>query len=40
LLQLNEQEKVTLITVTHSMDVAQKMQTVYTLNNGNLDYNF
>jgi ABC-type lipoprotein export system ATPase subunit len=37
LLQLNEQQKVTLITVTHSMDVAQKMQTVYTLNNGNLD---
>jgi ABC-type lipoprotein export system ATPase subunit len=36
LLQLNAQEKVTLITVTHSTELAQKMHTVFTLKNGQL----
>jgi len=36
LIQLNEQERVTLITVTHSTTLAEKMSTVYTLNNGQL----
>lgn len=36
LIQLNEQENVTLITVTHSLELAQKMKTVYTLKNGQL----
>lgn len=36
LLELNETENVTLITVTHSMDLAKKLKTVYTLDNGQL----
>jgi len=34
LLQLNKEENVTLIVVTHSAALASKMDTVYTLNNG------
>lgn len=36
LIQLNEEEKVTLITVTHSNVLAQKMKMIYTLKNGQL----
>jgi lipoprotein-releasing system ATP-binding protein len=37
LLELNEEENVTLITVTHSMDLATKMKTIYSLNDGQLE---
>lgn len=36
LLELNEEEKVTLIVVTHSLDLAKKMHTVYQLIDGRL----
>lgn len=40
LLQLNTSEQVTLIVVTHSMDLAVKMNRVYRLNNGNLESHY
>jgi ABC-type lipoprotein export system ATPase subunit len=36
LVELNKEEGVTLIVVTHSMDVAKKMERIYRLENGNL----
>ena len=37
LIELNQAEYVTLIMVTHSLDLAKKMETVYTLKNGKLE---
>lgn len=37
LVELNKEEGVTLIVVTHSMDVARKMDRIYALNNGKLN---
>ncbi len=36
LIELNEKRKVTLVVVTHSMDLAKKMSKVYKLDNGSL----
>ena len=35
--RLNKEEKTTLVVVTHSLDLAMSMDTVYRLNNGKLD---
>ena len=37
LLQINKEENITLIVVTHSLDLARKMDTVYSLQNGKLE---
>ena len=37
LIELNQAENVTLIMVTHSLDLAKKMETVYILKNGKLE---
>jgi ABC-type lipoprotein export system ATPase subunit len=37
LLELNQEQGVTLIVVTHSMDIARKMNKIHQLNNGRLE---
>ena len=37
LMDLNKSENVTLIAVTHSLDLAKKMDTVYNLRDGRLE---
>ncbi|MBN1290636.1 MAG: ABC transporter ATP-binding protein [Candidatus Latescibacteria bacterium] len=37
LLQINKEDNVSLIVVTHSLDLARKMDTVYSLSNGKLE---
>jgi ABC-type lipoprotein export system ATPase subunit len=36
LVSINEKQKVTLVVVTHSMDLAKKMKKIYKLDNGKL----
>jgi lipoprotein-releasing system ATP-binding protein len=35
--EINREEKLTLIVVTHSMELAEKMNRLYRLQNGNLE---